>query len=373
MKAGGTIMKVEKITVVGSGTMGQGIAQAAIFAGFTVSLYDIAQEMLDKAMATIKGNIDKHFVVKGKISQEEGDAIYARISVTTKLEDAAKDADFVIEAVPENLELKKKIFAQLDAVCPAHTILATNTSVLPVTAICGATERKDQCIGTHFFNPAAVMKLVEVVVTEWTSPEVVERVLSFVRGIGKLPVVVKDSPGFLVNRILMPYLIEAGKLVDEGYDPTFIDEAMLDFGMPMGPLRLLDEIGLDVASHVAATMGDSFGDRFALPQCLAQLLKGEHFGRKAGRGFYHYQNGKPVREKKVAPPKGGMNEEAMGRYLAGLMAREAELCLNEGIARDADDIDFAMVMGTGFAPFRGGPLSFAKSNPNPVTRKESVV
>jgi 3-hydroxyacyl-CoA dehydrogenase/enoyl-CoA hydratase/3-hydroxybutyryl-CoA epimerase len=210
-------------------------------------------------------------------------------------------------------------------------------------------------------------------VTKHTSPEVVERVLAFVRGLGKLPVVVKDSPGFLVNRILMPYLIEAGKLVDEGYAPAFIDEAMLDFGMPMGPLRLLDEIGLDVASHVAETMGESFGDRFALPECLVSLLEEGDLGRKTGLGFYHYKNGKPVPERNAALPKGGMNEEAMGRYLAGLMSREAELCLNEGIARDADDIDFAMVMGTGFAPFRGGPLSFAKSNANPVTRKEPVV
>jgi len=291
MKAGGTIMKVEKITVVGSGTMGQGIAQAAIFAGFTVSLYDIAQEMLDKAMATIKGNIDKHFVVKGKISQEEGDAIYARISVTTKLEDAAKDADFVIEAVPENLELKKKIFAQLDAVCPAHTILATNTSVLPVTAICGATERKDQCIGTHFFNPAAVMKLVEVVKPIGVADDTIETTLEVCKKMGKVPVTVKDVPGFIVNRLLGGFYQEAAQMVLEGAATAEeIDTAMrLGAGHPMGPCELADFGGFDVIQMATDAVFDyTHSESSKLNILYRKMLEAGRLGRKNGKGFYDY-------------------------------------------------------------------------------------
>ena len=369
---------VKSTAVIGAGVMGSGIAQWFAARGVKVILCDLDRPRVAAGMESVRklfaGAVRKRILTKHEAMR--------KLDLVTPSAEAVPltRCDLIVEAAVENLEIKKKIFADLCKRSSSHTILATNTSALPISELCEAEgiTHPERIVGLHFFNPVSRMKLVEVVVTKQTSPEVVERVLAFVRGIGKLPVVVKDSPGFLVNRILMPYLIEAGKLVDEGYDPTFIDEAMLDFGMPMGPLRLLDEIGLDVASHVAATMGDSFGDRFALPQCLAQLLKGEHFGRKAGRGFYHYRNGKPVSGKKVAPPKGGMNEEAMGRYLAGLMSREAELCLNEGIARDAEDIDFAMVMGTGFAPFRGGPLAgspslFATSNSKPVTRKEPAI
>ena len=203
------------------------------------------------------------------------------------------------------------------------------------------------------------MKLVEVVVTEQTSPEVVERVLRFVRGIGKLPVVVRDSPGFLVNRILMPYLIGAGKLVEDGYTPHDVDEAMMYFGMPMGPLRLLDEIGLDVAQHVAHTMSEAFGERFACPKVLTEMVAAGKLGKKSGQGFYSYRTKSTTPKAKDRETDKALSAREIATLLADLMATEAQSCLDENIAGSADEIDFAMILGTGFAPFRGGPLTDA--------------
>ncbi|MEM9015971.1 MAG: 3-hydroxyacyl-CoA dehydrogenase family protein, partial [Verrucomicrobiota bacterium] len=256
---------------------------------------------------------------------------------------------------------KKKIFADLCGRIRPDTILATNTSALPISEMVTApgVTNPERIVGIHFFNPVSRMKLVEIVVTDYTSPEVVERVLRFVRSTGKLPVVVQDSPGFVVNRVLMPYLIEAGRLVDEGHNPERIDEAIRRFGMPMGPLRLLDEIGLDVAAHVAATMKEAFGGRFELPRILSSLVEAGKLGRKSGEGFYRYDSGKlrPA----ISGRGNSLSHDEIADRLGGLMVKEAQLCLEERVARDADDIDLAMVMGTGFAPFRGGPLTWSTS------------
>ena len=206
-------MDVEKITVLGSGTMGHGIAQVAATAGFTVTLYDVAPEFLAKATATITNNIDKFFVAKGKMTREEGDAILGRIHTSTDLAQAAKDADMVIEAIPENLELKKSTFAELDKCCPPHTILASNTSVLPVTAIAGATKRPEKCIGTHFFNPAAVMKLVEVVLPLGVADETVQTVIAVCQKMGKTPIKFNIPEAEAVDR-LVDLIKEHGQWVD---------------------------------------------------------------------------------------------------------------------------------------------------------------
>jgi len=279
------------MAVIGSGTMGHGIAQAAIFAGYEVRLYDVAREMLDRALGIIKGNIDKRFVEKGKISREEGDRIFGRLAAVTDLEKAAGDADFVIEAVPENLELKKKIFAQLDKACPGHTILASNTSVLPVTAIAGATERKSRCIGTHFFNPAAVMKLVEVVLPVGVAGETVETTLAVCRKMGKTPVRAKDIPGFIVNRLLAGLYMEAAQMVLEGAATAEeIDTAMkLGAGHPIGPCELADFGGFDVIQMATDAIFDyTHRESDRLNILYRKMLEAGRLGRKNGKGFYDY-------------------------------------------------------------------------------------
>jgi len=285
-------MEIKKIAVLGSGTMGHGIAQAAAFAGVEVSLYDVAQDFLDKAVSHIKGIVEKHFVVKGKLTREQGDAIVGRIQTFTALEEAAKDADFVIEAIPEDLALKKSTFAKLDAICPDHTILASNTSVLPVTAIAGATQRPQQCIGTHFFNPAAVMKLVEVVLPVGVAPETVETTLAFCQKLGKVPVKVKDVPGFIVNRLLMHLYMEAAQIVLEGTATAEeVDTAMrLGAGHPMGPCELADFGGFDVIQMACDQVFDyTHRESDRLNILYRKMIEAGRLGVKNGKGFYDYQ------------------------------------------------------------------------------------
>lgn len=355
-----TLPSIERTAVIGAGVMGSGIAQWFSAREVPVILRDIDRERVAAGMHSVRKLFEKA-VRKRILTRHEAMLRMDLVSPSAEPVPLA-NCDLVVEAAVEDLEIKKAIFTDLCERTSPETILATNTSALPIGELCTApgVTHPERIVGLHFFNPVSRMKLVEVVVTDHTAPEVVERVLAFVRGIGKLPVVVKDSPGFLVNRILMPYLIESGHLVDRGYDPAFLDEAMLDFGMPMGPLRLLDEVGLDVAGHVAATMREAFGDRFELPKCLGDHIRDGRLGRKSGRGFYRYTEGTPEEGKGVSAPYGGMKETEVGAYLASLMVREAELCLEEQVGRDADDIDLAMVLGTGFAPFRGGPLAWSR-------------
>jgi len=284
-------MNIKRITVLGAGTMGHGIAQAAALAGFEVSLYDISPEMLERAASTIQKSIETHFVRKGKLSAAEGEAVTARVETATVLSNAAKDADFVIEAVPENLELKKSLFQQLDEICQAHAILATNTSVLPVTAMAGVTKRPEQCIGTHFFNPAAVMKLVEVVRPVGVAPETVETTLSLCRAMGKTPVPVKDVPGFIVNRLLMHLYMEAAQIVLEGTATAEeVDTAMkLGAGHPMGPCELADFGGFDVIQMACDQVFDyTHRESDRLNILYRKMIEAGRLGRKNHKGFYDY-------------------------------------------------------------------------------------
>jgi len=284
-------MDIKRIAVLGSGTMGHGIAQAAALAGFEVSLYDISPEMLERAVLTIQKSIETHFVQKGKLSAEQGEAVAARVQTFTVLLSAAKDADFVIEAVPENLELKKSLFQQLDEICPNDAIFATNTSVLPVTAMAGVTTRPEQCIGTHFFNPAAVMKLVEVVRPVGVARKTIETTLSLCKALGKTPVLVKDVPGFIVNRLLMHLYMEAAQIVLEGTATAEeVDTAMkLGAGHPMGPCELADFGGFDVIQMACDQVFDyTHRESDRLNILYRKMIEAGRLGRKNNKGFYDY-------------------------------------------------------------------------------------
>jgi 3-hydroxybutyryl-CoA dehydrogenase len=283
-------MEVKKITVLGAGTMGHGIAQAAIAAGFDAVLYDISTEFVEKGAARIQKSLAKR-VAKGKLPEDQMKAILGRLKTATDLAEAAKDADFVIEAVPENLDLKKKIFAELDKVCKPEAILATNTSVLSVTAVAGATSRKDQVVGTHFFNPAAVMKLVEVICPIGVSDKTVEIALETMKRMGKTPIKVKDTPGFIVNRLLGPLYMTAAQMVLEGTaSAEDIDTAMkLGAGHPMGPCELADFGGFDVIQMAQDSVFEyTHSEADKLNILYRKMLEAGRLGFKNGKGFYDY-------------------------------------------------------------------------------------
>jgi 3-hydroxybutyryl-CoA dehydrogenase len=286
-----TNMNIERIAVLGAGTMGHGIAQAAAVSGYQVSLYDVADDVLEQALTKIGSNVQKHLVAKGKMSEQEGAETLRRIRLTSVLKKAVEDADFVIEAVPEKLDLKKDVMAKVDALCPPHTILASNTSVLPVTAIASATTRSDKCIGTHFFNPASVMKLVEVVLPIGVSEQTVATTLEVCRKMNKAPVKVKDIPGFIVNRLLGLLYQEAAQMVLEGTaTPDEIDTAMrLGAGHPMGPCELADFGGFDVIVMAGDGIFDyTHRERDRVNILYRKMLEAGRLGRKNGKGFYDY-------------------------------------------------------------------------------------
>lgn len=349
---------IERVAVIGAGVMGSGIAQWVSSRGVPVTLQDIDESKVAAGLSSIR-KLYTGAVKRRIFSLREATARMDLIHGTARRVPLTNE-DLVIEAAVEDLELKKKIFADLSTRSRPDAVLATNTSALPITELANAPgiEHPERVLGLHFFNPVHRMKLVEIVVTKRTAPEAVEAALKFVKSIGKLPVIANDSPGFIVNRILMPYLLMAGKLYDRGVDARLIDEAMLDFGMPMGPIRLLDEIGLDVALHVAKTLGGA-------PPILSRLVDSGQFGKKAGAGFYRYgKSGKSDLSRAALDVRALGEPLAVGKakiadLLSILMVDEAARCLEEGVARTPEDIDFAMIMGTGWAPFRGGPLRFA--------------
>ena len=354
---------IRKTAVVGSGVMGSGIAQWLASRGMDVLLRDVDAAQLAQGLQRA-GKLFSDARRRGLLSAAEAQAGMDRI-LPAEVPVVMRSTDLVVEAAVEKMELKKKIFADLEARTRPETLLATNTSALSVTEIAQGLQNPERVVGLHFFNPVHRMKLVEVVRAALTSEAAVDTAVALVQRIGKLPVVVRDRPGFLVNRILLPYLLEAVRLFEAGAEVRALDESMLDFGMPMGPLRLLDEVGLDVASDVAQTLCAAFPDRMKMPGFFAQLLGAEIKGRKGGKGFYEYRNGRHGGVNPVVlalsqrGDKAGLSREELRKRMVLLMINEAAICLEEGIVEDPRDIDFAMIMGTGFAPFRGGPLRYA--------------
>jgi 3-hydroxyacyl-CoA dehydrogenase/enoyl-CoA hydratase/3-hydroxybutyryl-CoA epimerase len=377
-----TAEKVVHAAVIGAGVMGSGIAQWLSSRGVTVILRDIAREQIDRGLA----NIEKTYadaVKRGLMRDEKAKQGRARIVASTAPMEL-RDVQFVIEAASEKIDTKKEIFRELAMQAGSKTIIATNTSALPISELADVTVLPEHVIGLHFFNPVSRMKLVEVVVAKQTSDETLARTLAFARQIGKLPVVVRDSPGFLVNRVLFPYLLDATKLFESGLDVAKIDHALLQWGMPMGPLRLIDEIGVDITIDIGNTLEKAYGRRDHVPAVLLWLRDGQMLGRKTGAGFYKYEgktqsandslaqwrrglHGDPEgAEGPVIPPdwhrdpRLRLNESELAHRLVFLMVNEAARCLEEKVVESPEDADYGMILGTGFAPFRGGPLRFAE-------------
>ena len=352
--------------------MGAEIAQVISYSGLPVVLKEIDESLAQKALANIR-RIYQARVDKGKMTASEMESKMALVNVTTQNE-ALKDADIVIEAVPEKMELKKKVFQELDAFLPAQTILASNTSALSISALACATRRPEKVIGIHFFFPAHVMKLIEVIPGLATSEETVTDAVAFCEGLRKLPVRVNECAGFLVNRLLMPYLNEAAFCAEEGVSPRDIDRAMAEFGFPMGPFILVDTIGLDICHDVVGVLMEEYGRRMTPAALWEEVYSLKRFGVKSGAGFYNYkgQDNDPTLEtilKKLRLKGPTKKTPFSADRLLLAMINEAALCLQERVSSPTD-IDVAVLAGIGFPQTKGGLLQYADNLGIDVILKE---
>ena len=355
--------KIMHAAVIGAGVMGSGIAQWLSSRGVTVILREVDSAAIDRGIA----NIEKTYadaVKRGLMNDAKAREGRARIVASTQPV-PLRDVQIVIEAASEKLEVKKKIFTGLAVNTGDTAILATNTSALPIDELAVSTGSPTRVVGLHFFNPVSRMKLIEVVVGRQTSDEIRERALAFARQVGKLPVLVQDSPGFLVNRVLFPYLLDAAKLFRNGVSAEEIDGALLEWGMPMGPLRLIDEIGIDITGDIAATLEKAFGERDRAPKILREMYAAKMLGRKTGAGFYKYEGKQQSPNESLQEWRQESGEkfclENITNRLTYLMVNEAARCLEENVVATPEDADYGMVLGTGFPVFRGGPLRYAES------------
>jgi len=354
-------MYIYKAAVIGAGTMGAQIAQVITYSGLPVILKDVNKEAVQKGLETIR-KIYEGRVQKGKMTSSELEQKMALVTGTTSY-DEFKDVDLVIEAVFEDMKIKKQVFSELDGICPESTIFATNSSSLSISAIAVGTKRPEKVVGLHFFNPAHVMKLVEVIPGMTTSSETVEDMVAFSESVRKIPVRVQECAGFLVNRLLMPYLNEAAMALQEGAASLKeMDDSMVAFGMPMGPFTLLDMIGIDIAEKVAKILYESFGPRMTSAHILEIMVQTERLGTKTGGGFYNYSDSEDDVLVKIL--KKVYSEHHLKKTLFTQnrlilpMVNEAVICLQEGVS-GAADIDIAMRAGTGFPQEKGGPLHYA--------------
>ena len=343
---------VKKIAMIGAGDMGHGMAACCLIGGYTVVLRDIERKFVDRGMAGITASFDK-FKAKGKMTPEAYDSAMARLIPMVDIREAVKDADFIIEAVPENLELKKSVFADLDRYAPKHAILASNTSNMSITEIAAATGRPEKVIGYHFFNPAVLMKLVEVIRGAGSSDESIQIAYDIAKKINKVPVIVKkDSPGFIYNRVNIPNGAFLSKILEAGHPtPEEFDAAMKPF-MPMAPFELLDYVGLDIGLHSMEYMMQVLSPEYKPSAPLSALVKAGTLGKKTGRGIYDWSQGRPVIDLSKATKEFDLN------HMIALQVNEATKLLEEGVADDPKEIDLAMANGGG-SPF--GPFALAQS------------
>ncbi len=362
-------MYIYKAAVVGAGAMGAEIAQTITFAGIPVVIKDINQEAVDKGIKAIR-KIYQSRIDKGKMSPSDLEPKMALLSGTTSYNDL-KDVDIVIEAVFENMELKKKIFKELDQACQSATILTSNTSALSVSELAGATKRQDKVIGMHFFYPAHVMKLVEVIPGLGTSSETIDDVTAFAESLRKIPIRVNECAGFLVNRLLMPYLNEAAYCLQEGASTLKeIDQAMVNFGFPMGPFTLVDMLGLDICTNVVKILLGSYGNRIEPAKIWNKIYEKGRYGVKRGAGFYIYGGENQTQDTKdtvleemiaqVQKETGVRGTKFSSERLIMPMINESVICLQEGVSKGSD-IDMAMLAGLGFPEPKGGILHYADS------------
>jgi 3-hydroxyacyl-CoA dehydrogenase/enoyl-CoA hydratase/3-hydroxybutyryl-CoA epimerase len=335
------------VHVIGAGTMGGDIAAWCAFRGFHVSLQDQSPERIAPAMKRAYSLFKRKLKRPIKINEAMDRLMPDHRGI------GVARADIVIEAIFEDAEVKRSLYRDIEPKMKPDAILATNTSSIPLEELSEALSTPERLVGLHFFNPVAMMQLVEVVNGQSTSPAVLAQAMAFTRKIDRLPLPVTSTPGFLVNRILMPYLMEAVTLEAEGIPAVLIDKAATSFGMPMGPVQLADTVGLDICLHVAEILADHFNAE--IPERLKKLVKDGNLGRKSGRGFYAYKKGKPVKPKAGS---GNWNMEEITNRLVLRLVNESVSCVREQVVADQDLLDAGMIFGTGFAPFRGGPMHY---------------
>ena len=335
------------IHVIGAGIMGGDIAAWCALRGFNVTLQDREPQYLSNAMQ----RANKLFARKLKATHERNAALDRLIPDCKGY--GVEKADVVIEAIFEDTDAKHAIYREIEPRMKPDAVLATNTSSIPLETLATALKNPERLIGIHFFNPVALMPLVEIVKTTKTSAPTIEQAIAFTLHIGKLPLPVKSSPGFLVNRILMPYLVEAITLYDEGVSPEAIDKAALDFGMPMGPVELADTVGLDICHSVATNLSQAYD--LSVPEGLEKFVTNKNLGKKTGRGFYKYKDGKPVMDRDADLG----DQKMIQNRLVFRFLNESASCIAEKIVDDKDLLDAGIIFGTGFAPFRGGPLNYS--------------
>jgi 3-hydroxyacyl-CoA dehydrogenase/enoyl-CoA hydratase/3-hydroxybutyryl-CoA epimerase len=355
---------VKRVGVLGTGFMGAGIAAISAMQGIPVRFKDMKREQVARGIAAVR-DVLKDRLTKRQMTRQQYDDQLSLVSGTVDYT-GFRHVPMVIEAVFEEIGVKHKVLAELEPLLAEHAIFATNTSTIPITRIAEGAKRPERVIGMHFFSPVHKMPLLEVIVTPKTSAEVITTTVAFGRKLGKTVIIVNDAPGFFVNRILAPYINEAGRMLDEGVAIDAIDTAMLDFGFPVGPITLLDEVGIDIAGKSGAVMSAAFGDRLQPSQALGTVLGAGRLGRKGKKGFYAYdEQGK----------KGGVDESVYALLPTGsrrttvakdeiqrrcvlAMVNEAARCVEEGIVRQPRDGDVGAVFGIGFPPFRGGPYRY---------------